>query len=133
MKLWEAVSAFRQFNQALAEVFGSERWRATHGQSFLRFDEFVRTQDRRALDSYLPVELTREIAARCTGLQFSFSAESGYVRAATSGLAAERDAITMSALDVHDRFGGSVIEEVIEYGSASVTDSAASPKSARLR
>jgi hypothetical protein len=32
--------------------------------------------------------------------------------------------IEMTALEVHDRFGGSVIEEVCEYGSAQLNDGA---------
>jgi hypothetical protein len=125
MKFWEAVSAFREFKTALAEVFSSARWSAIHGDRFTRYDELVRTQDRTALDSYLPVELTREIARRCDGLQFCFSPDTGSLRRATPALAADAGAIALTALDVHDRFGGSVIEEVLEYGSATVTDHAA--------
>jgi hypothetical protein len=125
MKFWETLSAFREFPTALAEVFGSDRWSATYGDSFLRYAELVRTQDRATLDSHLPVELTREIARRCDGLQFYFSSDTCSLRRATPGLAADVGAITLTALDVHDRFGGSVIEEVLEYGSVTVTNHAA--------
>lgn len=121
MKFWEAVSAFRGFERELAEVFGSERWRAAYGESFARISELVRTQDRGILDSQLPVELTREIATRCTALQFSFSPKN---RCLYPGPAAARGAITMSALEVHDRFGGSVIEEALERGCANVNEPA---------
>jgi hypothetical protein len=124
MKLWEAVSAFREFKTVLAEVFASDRWRSMHGVDFARYDELVRTQDRATLDSHLPVELTREIARRCDALQFSFSSDTGLLRRATPGLAAEAGEITLTALDVHDRFGGWVIEEVLEYGSATVASHA---------
>jgi hypothetical protein len=125
MKFWEAVRAFREFTPGLAEVFGSERWSASYGDSFLRYDELVRTQDRAALDSPLPVELTREIARRCDRLQFYFCAATGSLRRAMPGLAADAGAITLTALDVHDRFGGSIIEEVLEYGSVTVPNRAA--------
>ncbi len=122
MKFWEAVSAFRDFRPALVQVFGSAQWSATHGERFTRYDELVHTQDRTALDSLLPIELRREIARRCDGLQFCFAPDTGCLRRATPALAAEVGAITLTALDVHDRFGGSVIEEVLEYGSATVTN-----------
>jgi hypothetical protein len=120
MKFWEATSAFREFTPVLAEVFGSERWRATHAENFFRTDELVHTQDRAALDSLLPIELTREIARRCDGLQFYFCAAIGLLRRARPGRPADAGAITLTALDVHDRFGGSVIEVILEYGSATV-------------
>jgi len=125
MKLWEAVSAFREFESVLAEVFGSDRWRGSFGGSFSGFDELVRTQDRATLDSHLPVELTRELARRCDGFRFQFVPVTGLLRRAASDVMPDAGAITLTALDVHDRFGGSVIEEVLEYGSAKVTDRSA--------
>jgi hypothetical protein len=125
MKLWETVSAFREFPTALAEVFRSDRWSATYGDSFSRYAELVRTQDRATLDGHLPVELTREIAQRCDGLQFCFSPDTSSLRRATRALPADAGLVTLTALDVHDRFGGSVIEEVLEYGSATVPNHAA--------
>lgn len=122
MKFWEAVSAFRELETVLEEVFGSERWRATYWQDFLRFDEIVRKQERSILDSTLPVELTREIARRCDRMQFSFSPESGCLSLTSPALAVDSRTITLSALDVHDRFGGSAIEEIIEKGSITVVD-----------
>jgi hypothetical protein len=84
MKLWEAVSAFREFKPVLVEIFGSERWSASYGESFSRYDELVRTQDRATLDSRLPVELTRAIARRCDGFQFYFCAATRSLRRDTS-------------------------------------------------
>jgi hypothetical protein len=122
MKFWEAVSAFREFETVLEEVFGSESWRATYGQDFSHFDEIVRKQERSILDGPLPLELTREIARRCGRMQFSFSPESGCLRLKSPALAADSHTITLSALDVHDRFGGSVIEEIVEKGSITIID-----------
>lgn len=125
MKFWETLSAFREFPTALAEVFGSDRWGATYGDSFSRYAELVRIQDRAALDSHLPIELTREIAQRCDGLMFCFSTETGSLRRTTRELPAEAGVIILTALDVHDRFGGSIIEQVLEYGSATIPNHAA--------
>jgi len=121
MKLWEAVSAFRDFKSVVKEVFSSERWHSTYGQKLSQYDEFVRARDRSMLDSYLPVELTREIAARCMRLRFCLS-QDGWLRRAAADLTAQPGTTTLSALDVHERFGGSIIEEVLEYGSARVTN-----------
>jgi hypothetical protein len=123
MKFWEAVCAFREFETELEAVFCSERWRDTYGRDFLRFDEIVRNQERSILDGPLPVELTREIARRCDRMQFSFSPESGCLRLTSPALVADSRTITLSALDVHDRFGGSAIEEIVEKGSITVIDS----------
>src|SRR4030095_11729722 len=119
MKFWEAVSAFREFKSEWEEVFGGEKWEATYGQSYLCFDELVHVQDRSTLDSYLPVELTREIAGRCARLALCLS-EDGWLQKASACWAWQPGAIILTALDVHDRFGGSVIEEGLEYGSTKI-------------
>jgi len=122
MKFWEAVSAFREFPDVLAEVFGSDKWRTVYGETFSRWEELVNAQDRAALDEYLPLELTREIAKRCQGLTFGYSAETGHLWRMPAVFAQGLQTMMLSALDVHDRFGGSVIEEVLERGSARVMD-----------
>ena len=119
MKLWEAVSAFHTCGSVLQDVFSSERWRESFSVSFSRFGELVHTQDRNMLDSYLPIELTREIAARCPQLQFSLSKD-GQLRRSMPEDELSGDVTMLSAVDVHDQFGGSLIEEVLEYGSAKI-------------
>ncbi len=119
MKLWETVSAFRDFGSVLQDVFGSERWRASYGASYARFDELVRAQDRSLLDAELPIELTREIAARCPHLQFRLT-EDGWLRRHLSNARFRDGGEALSAIEVHDRFGGSLIEEVLERGSTRI-------------
>src|SRR6185295_11208527 len=81
--------------------------------------DLVRTQNRAILDSELPLELTREIAQRCDTL-FCYSSETGLIRRLMPNLKPESGMVILTALDVHDRFGGSAIEKVLEHSSASV-------------
>ena len=120
MKFWEAVSAFRDDKETLDEVFGSDKWRTAYFESYSHFDELVRKQDRTVLDALLPLELTHEIAARYHKAKFSFSPRDRILRAASAERVTGDNLLEMTALEVHDQFGGSVIEEVSEYGSAHV-------------
>lgn len=120
MKLWEAVSAFRDDKQTLDEVFGSEPWRTAYFEAYSHFDELVRKQDRALLDTLLPLELTRDLASRYRKTKFLFHPQEGLLRIADAGSSTRNGYLEMTALEVHDQFGGSVIEEVLEYGSAHV-------------
>ncbi len=122
MKLWEAVSAFRNATDALDAVFGSDKWRPVYFEAYSHFDELVRKQDRTTLDALLPLELTREIAARYHTVNFRFYPKDRALRVANPQCVTADEFLELTALEVHDRFGGSVIEEVFEYGSAYVTD-----------
>jgi hypothetical protein len=118
MKLWEAVSAFRDDQETLATVFGTEPWRTAYFEAYSHFDELVLKQDRALLDTLLPLELTRAIASRYQKTKFLFHPREGILRIADTGSSTRDGHLEMTALEVHDQFGGSVIEEVLEYGSA---------------
>jgi hypothetical protein len=120
MTLWEAVSAFRHEKGALDEVFGGATWRGAYLDSYGRFSVAVAENDRALLDSPLPLELTREIAARCRSMKFVYSPSEGLLVAAGPATATRAGREMLTALDVHDRFGGWLIEEVLEFGSARV-------------
>ena len=115
MQLWEVISSFRDDPEGLATVMGSTRWRDPYLSYLHQFDELVTTSRRDVLDSTVPFELSRELAARCKRL-FYYSPETGNLRGDHHSYS-PRD-IQMTALEIHDRFGGSVIEEVAEKGSA---------------
>lgn len=120
MTFWQAMSAFREHGSVLGEVFRADAWRDRFGAHYARFDDLVRVQNRAILDGELPTELTRDIAARCTRLRFTLS-DDGWLRRSTSELSGDGKTTMLSALDVHDRYGGLIIEEVLEYGSARIT------------
>ena len=111
MKFWELVSAFRSERSILEAVF-AEQPDHEFSAHFSNFSELVHTQNRAVLDSIVPNELVFLVAARSMQ-SFSLS-ENGTLRLARSAM----DGQILSALDVVERFGGSVIEEIHERGSA---------------
>ncbi len=130
MRFWEVVAAFRDRREILEAVFSSEKWRNDYLASFLTFDKIVDRQDRQILDAAVPVELSREIAARYPGtydlyptLEHSLSQEPvSLLKDHTPENAFEGECNELTALEVHDRFGGYAIEEVAEYGSCYVSE-----------
>jgi membrane protease YdiL (CAAX protease family) len=125
MKVWEAVSAFDRTSPGLTfSVVSREPWCGEYLPLFTPLGTPI--HEREILDRFLPVALTRETAALSKiSLCLESNPEWGnkYLLGASrggSGLGSRVDEI--SAVDVHDRFGGAVIEEVLEKGSAWVTD-----------
>ena len=112
MKLWEVVSAFRDDPESLAAVMNSNRWREPYARHLRDWARLVDMQCRDVLDSFVPLEFSGEIASRCKR-RFFYNPQTRRLRA--DHHAAGK--IEMTALEVHDRFGGSVIEEVQEKGS----------------
>ncbi len=64
--------------------------------------------------------LTRDIASHYHQAKLVFYPREGILRLATTRSLTNSEFLEMTALEVHNTFGGSVIEEVREYGSASV-------------
>lgn len=117
MKLWELVSAFRDHRAIVREVLAAPRWKDPYLEHFDRFDSLVRSQDRGTLDEVLPTELTREVAALIPD-RYLYDVTARTLRAAPPMPDGQGEVLT--TLEVHDRFGGHVIEEVLEYGSARI-------------
>jgi hypothetical protein len=119
MKFWEVLSAFRDRQDILQAVLSSERWRDPYHAWLQNKDELIRSQNRAVLDSLVPFELSRQIAAQFDH-EFLYSPGSGNLQSAAGAVSQEPTAIRMTALEVLDRFGGAVIEEVFEFGSVKV-------------
>ena len=113
MKVWEFQSAFRWSSASLDSLLHGKKWMVPFGEYFDRFDDLVRSQDRDVLDSPVPIELSHAAAALCDDLVFTIS-DTGNVRRQEPNDISE---ITVSAVHIHDHFGGAVIEEVLEKGS----------------
>lgn len=113
MKFWEVMSAFREMDDILEAVFREHPWRDVYWESFLHFHHAVVCHDRQVLDAPVPLELSREIAARYPQSLF-LDPEQHILRAVRS--TSRYQELTM--LEVHDQYGGAMIEEVMEYGSA---------------
>jgi hypothetical protein len=120
MKFWEMVSAFRDQDTVLEKVLRSPRWQAEFWEKYQEFNWLTEKQDRQVLDAFVPVELSREIAAQCLEMKFHFSPEEGTLYRLVRERDSDNKNIVMTALEVHDEFGGSVIEEILEKGSAKV-------------
>ncbi len=115
MKFWEVLSAFRSREDILRDVFSREEWRDVYLELYTNSAQLIRDQERSILDAPVPVELSREIASKFDE-RFVFDPRTRILQS-SHPLTASPDGLKMSALEVHDRFGGWVIEEVLESGS----------------
>lgn len=115
MKFWELTSAFRHWPAILREVLDSPRWR-DYLRQYDQFDILCDTQNRRVLDAIVPLELSREVAMKCPA-RFAFNPGNRHLYAALEDGFVEPGLRAMSAVEVHDEYGGFAIEEVYEYGS----------------
>src|SRR5262245_1874839 len=120
MKFWELVSAFRVSPDAIRGVLSRAAWREPYLGWYEAFDELVGREDRDVLDAFVPLELSREVA-RLSGLIFLFSPRHGILRESWPEGGLDPGPLTeMTAVEVHDRFGGWVVEEIYEFGSLRV-------------
>jgi len=119
MLFWQFVSAFRTPEDLLPKVLESEPWRGMYLSLYTRFSELVAKQDRSVLDAPVPFELSRA-AARMWDARFVLDPATRSLRLAETTPVPTTGWREMSALEVHDAFGGAAIEEVLEYGSAKV-------------
>ncbi len=113
MKFWQLVSGFREEREMLDAVFADGDW-GKFNHWYTEFDSLVDQQSRTVLDTVIPGSLARTVASRSTQT-FSLTSD-GTLRLARS----DSDGETLAAIDVLERFGGAVIEDVREYGSVRV-------------
>jgi hypothetical protein len=122
MKFWELISAFRERKDLLEKVLSSSKWQGDYWKWYQDFAGLCERQDRQILDAPVPIELSREIAAQYRENLFHFRPEKGILQKAISQREPDDEYTEMTALEVHDRFGGAIIEEVFEKGSARVEE-----------
>lgn len=125
MKLWELFSAFREEKRLLLTVLRRDSWRDPYLGYFEAYTQLVGEQRRDILDAAIPLALSREVTAG-SGQRFFYHSGQHVVR--LRAIAGDKHSI-LTALEIHDRFGGSVIEEVLEKGSAYV-QSESNPRAA---
>ena len=113
MKFWQLVSAFRSEASVLKLVFASHDW-GQFGDWYTRFESIVAAQDRLVLDEPVPDALVHAVAS-LSAQEFQLTPD-GTLRIASD----DCDGEVLSAVDVLERFGGAVIEEVHEFGSVRV-------------
>jgi hypothetical protein len=109
MKFWELVSVCRSDKDILERMA-----EVPEGITFLNwyrdFGDLVRRQDRQKLDQELPDVVSRHVLE---ANNVRYRVERGLIIRARSEPPGE-----FSAVEIFDRYGGSVLEEVQEYGSA---------------
>ena len=109
---------------SFGELVHSEEWSEPYGGYFDRFDQLVQAQDRAVLDSPVPIELSRAAASLCNDLRFTIS-DDGNIRRLTPG---DESTSAVSAVHIHDTFGGAVIEDVLEKGSYRLPETLRQPR-----
>lgn len=109
MKLWELVSHCRNEPALLNLIADNAAWSQFTPwiQDFARLTE---RQDRRKLDFELPDDLCRHVLSQSTA---TYKISEGYVRSSGSPIPGD----PISALEIFNRYGGSFLEDVNEYGS----------------
>jgi len=117
MKFWEVLSGFRNWREVVLRVLNLAEWQEPYLGWYHRRNELVEDQNREILDALVPAELTREIVKQIPEYYF-FDEDSRNLRANQVGMSESDNVIRMTALEVHDQFGGAFIEEIQEYGSA---------------
>jgi len=108
MKFWKLVSVCKDLNVTLNADCVDKKW-SRYVNWYKRYSDIVNTQDRAILDSEVPNELCRELF-KLSSVTVYIS--NGYLRKTPLGNADE----IISIIDVYDKYGGDVIEEVFEAG-----------------
>ncbi|MCA1936672.1 MAG: hypothetical protein LDL37_14590 [Asticcacaulis sp.] len=111
MKLWQLVSALGGDTQTAVKVAASKTEWGLLGAYFQQFTELVDTQDRQKLDFELPADFVRKCLAPLR-LRF-YLGKDGHIRPRRKSLFDKK----LTVVQVFDRFGGEVLEEILEYGS----------------
>lgn len=109
MKFWELVSVCRSHPQVLKQSLQAQ------GETQLlqwveQFDELVAQQQRSILDSQVAADVCRNVL---TELPFQLHQGERYLWSV-----AREETAPIALVDVFDRYGGSIIEDVLEKGRA---------------
>ena len=111
MKFWELNSIFRREPAALRAVLEKPRW-AEYKRWHDQFDQLIDAQRREILDMEMPDALCRDALGIYPR---KFIVRDGWLRECETGG-------DLTALEVYQRFGGSVIEDAQEKGTAYVDE-----------
>ena len=118
MKFWELVSAFRSEKDILSEVLQNPQWEMYY-KYFLNLESIITKQDRLILDKTVPFDLAYEICWK-SKLRFYLSYKESPQIIYHLKQDPQEDFQQIFASDILIRYGGNVIEEILEYGSAKV-------------
>lgn len=111
MKFWQLHAVVRSEDQAKIRSAAASRTEWNFIDDWLaNFSDLVTTQDRTKLDYELPDDFVR-VVLKGVKLRY-YLGRDGYLRSRKRSFRDKR----MSALEAFDRFGGEVIEDVLEKG-----------------
>jgi hypothetical protein len=109
MKFWELISVCRDEPELLERLADSPDW-AEYVDWWRNERVLIVNQDRDKLDHQLPDDLCRHVL---TGSNVRYRILQGHVRWAAN----DTEEQTYRAIEIYDRYGGSALEEVKEFGS----------------
>jgi hypothetical protein len=109
MKFWELMSVCRDEPKLLDHLADSPDW-AEYAAWWRNERELIINQDRAKLDHQLSDDVCRHVLA---GSDVRYRIIHGHVRCVPR----DSEGQTYSAVEIYDRFGGSTLEEVKEFGS----------------
>jgi hypothetical protein len=112
MKFWELMAVCQEEPELLARLADRPEW-GQYLDWWRREDSLINNQERDKLDRELPDELCRHILAPSSA---RYRISNGHLQRVPANSAEP----TYSAVEIYDRYGGSVLEEVKEKGSARV-------------
>lgn len=118
MKFWELISAFRSEKDNLKSILSNARWRK-YEIYFNDMDSIVAKQDRLILDEEIPFQLAKEVCGLSKLKFYLYYKDNPHILSSykqdTENVYEE-----LSALDILVRFGGSYIEDALEFGTSKV-------------
>jgi hypothetical protein len=115
VKFWELGSVCRAEPQLMERLADNPAW-ATYLEWLRDFARIVNEQDRGKLDSPVPLAACKHVLA---GSRIRYFMSGGYLRMVRAG---PSDRV-LSAVEVLELYGGSLLEDVREYGLARVPPS----------
>jgi len=113
---------FSEYPEIVRSVLTSAKWKSEYSRHLEDIERLVSSQRRDVLDWLVPLELTREICRKLPSAYVLWpdSKNLREYRPGSAGYAEQAGLPKLTALDVHDRYGPAVLEEVQEYGSATI-------------
>ncbi len=118
MKFWELISSFRTEKENLQKVLSNQKW-VTYKLCYDKIDKTQNFTDRELLDKEIPLELGKEVCELSKLRFFLHFKEKPHILRLNQ-LGSSENYEIVSPLDILLRFGGTYIEETLEYGSARV-------------
>lgn len=115
MKFWELTSAFREEEYILKAVLQQGKWKSFN-DNYENLETIVRKQNREILDKEIPYQLAFEVCSRSQQKFWYYpNREPSLLSTFPWQLKSSNELFEiLNAVDVLNRFGGSIIEEVRE-------------------